>query len=432
METGKNTQPLRVKDNIKQTRLLPSLYKAQPPEADEKEIKWGRFWAAVRRRIILTLGVTTAVTVTAFTWTVMQVREYEGKFQILVESVSSEQKSTENLILDNNRFDYATQLEILRSPKVMLPLIKKIQATYPEITYDSLFAQKIGNKTFGKNNLSIERINNTKIIEVRYQNTDPAKIQLVLEQIAGGYIKYSKENKKQENQEVLKFIQSQLPKLQEQGKVLQVQLQQLRQRSKIIEPGMQAQQLTQQMSQIRQQKIETETALQQMRSLLKMLQEQLGINLDQAIAASAISQDYNYQRLSYRMQEIENLIAVEKTRFTESHPRIQNLRDQQKNLLPLLQKESQRILGKELANKINNLPSLTLQDSLRLGLAQQILDTASKIKVLEIRNRAIIKAENSLNNQVQEFPVIVRKYSELQSKMQAIANTFNQLASNSS
>ncbi len=428
METEKTPQPLRVKDNIKQTRLLPSWYKAQP-EPDEKEIKWGKFWAAACRRIMLTLGVTTAVTVTAYSWTLMQVREYEGKFQILVESVSNEQKSPENLILENNGFDYATQIEILRSPKVMLPLIKKIQASYPEITYDSLFAQKTGNKTFGKNNLSIERINNTKIIEVSYQNTNPEKIQVVLEQIASGYIKYSKENKKQQNQEILKFIQSQIPKLQDQGKVLQTQLQQLRLRYKIIEPGMQAQQLTQQMSQIRQQKIETETALQQMRSLLKMLQQQLGINLDQAIAASAISQDYNYQQLSQRMQEIENLIAIEKTRFTESHPRIQNLRDQQRNLLPLLQKESQRILGKELANKISNLPSLSLQDSLRLGIAQQILDTASKIKVLEIRNKAIIQAENSLNDQVKEFPVIIRKYSELQSKMQAIANTFNQLTS---
>lgn len=330
METTKNAQPLSLKNKSKPTRGFPAVYKFVPPSRPEPEPSRGQFWSAVGRRIWLMMGVTTAVTVTVLAWSLMQVKEYEGKFELLIASskepgiglVGLEQKLTENFNRETAGLDDETQLQVLKSPKVMESALANIQAKYPEVTYESLFTQKPDQSLFAADQgLVIERINKTKIIQVRYRDTNPEKIQFILEKIAGNYIKYSQENTKNQNLSLLNFIQNQLTKLQSQGKEIQQKIQRLRQQYNIIDPTLQGQKLAEQIIAVKQQEIDTTTSLAQMRSLYTMLEKQLGLNLDEAIAASALSQNPLYQQLLNRLQQIEINIAIEKTRFTEATPK---------------------------------------------------------------------------------------------------------------
>src|ERR687886_952702 len=138
-------QPLLPNDNGKQLSHSSPLYTAELSELDQDNLDLGKILAIARRRLIVIAGVAIAVASGVAAKVLKQVPQYEGKFQLLVGSVSGEDKVdelTQSLSKSANVRvegpDYETQIQVLWSPQVMSPIVKKIQKQYPEIDYDTL------------------------------------------------------------------------------------------------------------------------------------------------------------------------------------------------------------------------------------------------------------------------------------------------------
>ncbi|WP_017714775.1 GumC family protein [Kamptonema formosum] len=427
METAQNSQPLSLNRNGSPPQQFPSPYGTEVQEPEEDELELGQLLGVVRRRAVLIAGVTTAVTAAALIGTVNQTPKYQGKFQLLVEPVSSSNKLSaaaamaQNLGfgggLGNSGLDYDSQLEVLQSHKVMDPIIQQLHARYPDIDYKSLL---------GKKTLSIGRLKKTKLIEISYLDPDPEKVQFVLEQVAQGYLNYSRDDRKTASRQGIQFIDTQLPKLRERVDKLQADLQLFRQQKQLIDPQVQGQQLAQQLAQLQNQSMENQTALTQYRGIYQTLKQQLGLDPNSAIAASALSESPRYQNLLNQLQDIESAISSELTRFRENHPNIQVLRERQRNLLPLLQEEAENVLGKDLASVVGNPQALTFQSSIRRNLAGQLVSTVQTIQILEVRDKAITQAINALNQDILNFPVTVREFTDRQRELGVATNTLNQ------
>jgi capsular exopolysaccharide synthesis family protein len=135
-----------------------------------------------------------------------------------------------------------------------------------------------------------------------------------------------------------------------------------------------------------------------------------------------LSEAPRYQQLLNQLQEVEAKIAKESARFTEDSPTIQALRDQQRNIMPLLQQESQKVLGTTLE------ASGVKQDSpstIRLEMTKQLVDATNQIQVLQVRQNAIAQAERSLNQQVKQLPVIARQYTDFQRELNVATESLN-------
>jgi capsular exopolysaccharide synthesis family protein len=426
METAQNSQPLSLNRNGSPPQLLPSPYGTEVQEPEEDELDLGQLLAVIRRRAVLIAGVTTAVTAAALIWTLNQTPKYQGKFQLLVEPVSSSNKLSAAAAMaqslglggGNSGTDYDSQLQVLQTPKVMAPIIQQLKARYADIDYKSLF----GKKTF-----SIARLKKTKLIEISYLDPDPEKVEFVLEQVAEGYLNYSRDDRKTGSRQGIQFIDGQLPKLRERVDKLQADIQLFRQQKQLIDSQVQGQQLAQQLAELENQKLENETALIQQRGMYQTLQQQLGLDPNAAIAASALSESPRYQSLLNQLQGIEAAIASELTRFRENHPNIQVLRERQRNLLPLLEEEAKMVLGKDLASAVGNPQALTFQNSIRRDLAGRLVSTVQQIQVLEVRDRALTQAITDVNKEIQQFPVTVRQFTDLQRELGVATNTLNQL-----
>lgn len=149
------------------------------------------FMGVIQRRWRVTLGVALIVMTTIMiAWAVNKKEpEYESSFQMLVESVNNDNK-----IVDTNRnssnsdksgLDYESQIQVLKGADLMGMIINNLRASYPDITYNSLVR-----------NLTITRLNDTKIIEVSYRSNDREMVKIVLDQIAKDYLTYSLKNVK--------------------------------------------------------------------------------------------------------------------------------------------------------------------------------------------------------------------------------------------
>lgn len=407
-------------------------------ESPKNEAEELSFWEVCRRRSLLIIGVTVAVTTGVFSWTLNQKSEYEGRFQLLVEA-----PITQNTLAkiysgevklqpaapatpENQVFDYESQIQVLQSPQVMSPIIKELRAKYPEINYSYLLSQKKDNLPFTEETrLSINRFKNTKIIEVRYRDYDPKKIQFVLEKVALGYRNYSVQDSRTQIAQSLDFIKSQIPNQQKRAQAIQTEIQKLRQQYNFIDPQIQTQQLAQQISQIQAQRLDAQTQLNQQRLLYSNLQNQLGLNQQQALMASSLSQAPRYQGMLTQLQQLEGQIAINSATYTDQTPQMELLREQRKNLIPLLQKEATQVLGTDLA-KVNS-KVLAFQDPVRIKLIEQFIATANSIQVLGVRNQVLEQAAKDLDRYAQGFPVILRRYSDLQRESDLTNNTLKNL-----
>lgn len=391
MNTFENSSYLPYSQNGNGKGQLPLILNNQPSviaEVQEDDRGLRDFFGVMRRRAFVIVGVGTTVMGGVMALTVNQQTEYEGKFQVLVEPVKDDTSlpkvtSPEQGSGQKTEFDYETQIEVLKSPEFMKDVIKGLQVSYPEIDRESLLEK-----------LSINRVGDTKIIEVKYRSSDPTQIKKVLDEFSKTYLDYSRENRQTNLRQGLDFVKKELGGMQARVDNLQKQLQFFRQRNSFIDPDAQKEQIANQIKILSEEKIEVDQGLAKARSEYNRLQTKEG--------AKAVLRDADvYKQLVTQVRQAEAEIAKERTRFLDDTDRIEVLKERRENLLPLLEEEAKRVLGVRVSESVNQIQSLQQQQ------------------------QKITEAQASLERQVKQLPVLARQYTELQRKLQVATDSLN-------
>lgn len=371
---------------------------------------FAKFWDLFYRRWLVVMGVTAATATGVYLWTVQQVPEYKGSFQLLISSNH-----------DATGLDQASQLKMLQSPQVMSDILETIQTRYQEVDYRYLFNQK----SLGK--LEIKMLEDTQILEVSYQDKEPQKIQFILDAIASGYLEYHQGlQRPSEISQKLEIINNQVNPLISNINNFKKDIVNIQQQYNFITPEITTRQISDRLGMIETERLQTQGQLQQEQSRYFTLQQQLGLDPQQAMMASALTNSPRYQTLLEKLLEVETEVAVESARFKEKSPQIQSLLDQRNQLLPLLQEEAQRILGQDLATVPTNI--LSHQDSLRMELIQQMMVTAHQIEMLQVRDRVLETAATNLQEYSQSLPEVIRRYTDLNQELATATTRLNDLS----
>ena len=256
-------------------------------------------------------------------------------------------------------------------------------------------------------------------------DNDPDKIQYVLDNLAEAYLRYSLEEKRLEVKQGLDFVDSQLPEVRARVDELQGKVQKFRQRYNLLDPEQQSEILAAQRIEYEQQYFDTQTQLKETRSLYALLQNQLGLNPEQALAASYLSESPRYQNLLNELQQVEVELAQESSRFSDNNPVVQSLEEKKARLNDLLQQEAGGVLGQNLSNTVDNAPNLTSPSTLRLELNQKYIQAANEIEILELRERVLREAIADFDNLTRQMPVIARQYTDLNRQLTVATESLN-------
>ncbi|MEO1800369.1 MAG: polysaccharide biosynthesis tyrosine autokinase [Cyanobacteria bacterium J06629_2] len=399
------------------TYSLPTVAKA--PETDGDSIDLRQLTRMVKHRLRLICAVVAGVTATTAIITFNQEPIYKGSFKLLVEPVSEEQEDSLALLQQGSGgLDYETQIEVLSSPRVLNPIVEVLSAKYAEIDYEELIKPK-------KSPLKIEQLNDTKILEISYVDADANKIQFVLDNLAEAYLGYSLDERRIEVKQGIDFVESQLPEVEARVDELQGRVQKFRQQYNLLDPEQQAEILAQQLVDFEQKFFNTKAELKETRSLYSLLQQQLNLNPQQALAASYLSESPRYQNLLNQLQEVEVELAQESTRFAPANPTIESLEEKKSRLLTLLQQEAGGVLGQSLSNTVDNSPNLTSPSTLRLELNQQYIQAANEIEILELREAVLQQEIAKLTKLTKQMPVIARQYTDLNRQLNVATESLN-------
>lgn len=391
----------------------------RPKEANEDSIDLRQLTTIIKHRLRLIGAVALGVTTVAAIVTFNQKPKYQGSFKVLVEPVAEEKEDALSVLEQNSGgLDYETQIEVLRSPRVLNPIVETLNDKYPEIEYGELIAPT-------NSPLTIGQLDDTKILEISYVDPDPEKIQFILDNLSQAYLRYSLEERRMDVRQGIDFVESQLPEVEARVDELQTKVQKFRQRHNLLNPEKQSEILAQQQVEFEQKYFDTQAQLKETRSLYSLLQEQLGLEPQQALAASYLSESPRYQNLLNELQQVEVKLAQESARFSSENPVVQALEDKKANLLSLLQQEAGGILGQNLANAVENSPNLTSPSTLRLELNQEYIEAANQIQILELRERVLTEAIADLDNIMKQMPVIGRQYTDLNRQLTIATESLN-------
>lgn len=375
--------------------FVPSFVQPQPLSIFEGQSEeWGlaEYLAVLRRRGLVIAGIAIAVMTTFVVNMKLNPNqpEYEGNFQLLVEPVSSDNKAVDVVEENNNNnsgtvsgLDYESQIQVLKSPEILGSIINKLHISYQDINYESLISA-----------LRITRLGETKIIEVRYSSNDPNKTKLVLDKLAREYLDYSREKRETKLRQGIKFVEKQLPFIQNRVDQIQQELQIFRQKHKFNDPNTAAENIARQMTSLSEQRQNVELQMAQVSANFDILKSQDG-------TISLLTNSPVYQNLLNQVQQLETQIAIESTRFQEENPTIQALKDKRNSVLSLLNQESQGILDIKFA------------------------ELRTQLQTLKAQSQEIAKVEQKLDQKRKEITVLSRKYTDLQRKLQISTESLN-------
>ncbi len=240
---------------------------------DEGGLNLGQVGAVLRRRLLLIGGTTALVATAAVLKAETDPPVYQGTFDILTKPVTGEDKVISNVPQTINSQDRVappestreiqTTITVLQSPRVLNPIVEKLQAQYPDLTYDTLIYY-----------LTISS-SKPNILNVGYTNSDPTLVSDVLRLLADAYLQYSLQERQSEVEVAIQFVDQQKKPLEKSLKYWQEQLRNLRLDNNLIEPAQKAQELSSQISTMRQQRIENRVQLEQMVATYEELQREL-------------------------------------------------------------------------------------------------------------------------------------------------------------
>jgi polysaccharide biosynthesis transport protein len=338
------------------------------------------FLEVLQRRAVVIVAVIFAGMTGVTYLTMTQKSIYGGNFRILVEPVSNDDQAEKVRLTDSSfttpGLDYESQIQVLKSSELLQPIIKKLRESYPQITYNSLIL-----------GLNIRRLGTTKIIEISYQSSDPQEIQFVLNTFSQFYLEYSLNKRKTKLNQGVQFVDQQLPDIQNRVTQLQKELQIFRQKYNFFDPGTQSGIITGSLQSLRQQRASVNQQLAAAKNNYLRLQapeEQLAMLNDAPL----------YQQLIVQQRQLDTQISGELARFQTDNPVIQTLQDKRNNLLPIINAEAKRILNTRIAQ------------------------AAVIIRKIEVDNQQLTQAEQQLQSELKQLPILSRQYADIQRNLQ--------------
>lgn len=408
-------------------------YLASTSDADS-DLGYGQLFSAVWRRRFWFGGVLAFSVIMAGLYTAFSEPSYVSTLQLLVESNYQSKNQTrikDEFTDDNIEIDDSTQINLMGSSQLLRQAMQSLSDRYPEFNPESPKALKEFRKAIKIGQLGQRSVENknvaTKIFEVTYVDSDPIRTREVLKALQDVYTQYNREQQALRLKRALKFIESQLPSVQEKVKAAETDLEALRVKTGIIDPELQAQSQIGSLNELQQQLQINAAELSHLYSTYTTLSIQLPLPPEEAILNSRLSQSARYQKLLSEIQQTELELSQQRIRFTDESPQVQQFLEKRQRQLQMLAVESDRVLGA--AGGETHSPSLR---SGQLGqtdieVINAWVDSGIKLNAARARYQSLQASYQSLTADISRLPKLLTTFNRLSPEISTNRETLQEL-----
>ena len=389
-----------------------------------EEIDFQKYWLVLKRRwipAVLVLGATVALALVA-ALSEDSIYQAEGKVLFKRDRTSSLTGLDEDLgrveILSEEPLN--TQAELIRSLPVMEDAISALNMTTETgelVEPRDLLAR-----------VSARPIVGTDVIRISIQSGDPQEATMVVNQVIESYRLQNIESNRAEAAAARQFIEEQLPATESEVSRLEAELREFKERNSIISLEQEASNAVSVLSSLDQEITGVETTLSDVNARLSRLQNQLGVDVNEAIVLSSLNQSQGVQTALTELQTVQAELSVEQSRYREGHPVIAILERRQAELEALLSNRIQEVLDEELTVPTDRLNVGRLQlGQLRQNLIAEMTQLEVERVGLDDRRAELAQAREEYLQRVSDLPRLEKLKRDLERRLQAAQTTYETL-----
>lgn len=329
----------------------------------------------------------------------------------------------------------ANQAELVKSQRVLKRAVDKV---FPKEVESPKSKKTIG--VLGKG-LKVKIVPATNILEMSYQDRDPALATKLINAVSEVMVEESTEAIRSEAKAVREFLEKEVPKRRAAAGAAEGAETQYRQQSGLISFEEQTKSLVESLATLEDQERVLAAQLQEARSKSQELQQITNSStLPNAYAAGRVGQDKELADLRVKLADVDGQLAKARSRFTDDNPAIVSLLQQRDSIRDLYNAKAARLLPTNQSVPSANIAS----DELSQKLTSQYITGETDRIALEKKLNVLQADRVQLRQRIAQLPlkqqpltILVRQREEataslklLQSKLEEARIAEAQLISN--
>ena len=315
----------------------------------------------------------------------------------------------------------AGMLAYRRLPVIFSSTTTKIQQEGQEITKDMLLDRRVVEAAAKKVKVSAKKLaanvqvkmpakNNdaSGLIQVLYKNADRKKAEAVLEALMKEMVARSQTINTSRLREMIAQINQRLPKVTQELRDTEAKLEAYEKREATSILAAQSGVLPQAITNSQQQQRQLRMQLGGIEAQINSLQDRLGLNVEQAYVAQALSADPIIAQLRVQLFSLESQLKILRSDLQEEHPKIVELVKQKLVFEQQLQQRQSEVLGGNgVAAPLRSADRIRVDSSLdpaRQQLAQSLIALQTQRDTVQQQLQGIEKTEQQLRREHATIP----------------------------
>lgn len=396
-----------------------------------EDIDLRKYWLILRRRWLPSAMVFVLVVTLATVAALAKKPTYEASGRLLFKK----KNMTSSLVTEaGEKIGQLDTLNMMNTPvdteaQVLLsfPIIQKtVEALNLKDAKDNLIPPEAFLTA-----VAVKPIKGTDVLQVTYKSRNPKEAADAVNELMNAYMENNILTNRAETAAAREFIGKQLPKVQETVRQAEAALRSFKEKNHIVALEQEAAMAVDVITGIDRQLTTAQAQLADVTAKASELQKKISMTSQQAVALSSVSQSTAVQQTLVELQKVEALLALEGTRFQETHPLIVDLVDKRNSLKAMLQERVGETIGKQVLAPQGNFQIGALREKLsvdlvtteaeRLGLANQVVSLTRARAAYQERASVLPRlqqGQRDLERQVEaaqaSYQILLKNYQEVQ------------------
>ena len=392
----------------------------------EEQIDFQKYWLVLKRRWLPATAIFLGVTSVFLLAALSKQPIYQAEAQLLIRTdkssslVGLEDERGQVEVLGKDSNPVVTEAEILQSRPIVEKAIKQLNLKNDQGEF--LSYQEVAS------NLDVKPIVGTDVLQVFYQDSDPALAALIVNKVIDLYVQEDTLSNRSAAASARQFIEAQLPKVESTVAKAETDLRRFKTKNKIANLSQEA---TSNIDTIKSLEREIEgvtTNLENIDGRFEQLRSQLNINWQEAVAIESLSQSAMPELIS-ELQKVRIDLVNQRDRFSENAPQVTSLKERELELKTLLDKQIRQIQGDNQANllktKILSISANNSDQTMINELATMGVERSGLVnKLAALKSNLQVRQQN-----LEKLPLLEEEQRELERRVQATQSTYQILLS---
>ncbi|NEP56938.1 MAG: polysaccharide biosynthesis tyrosine autokinase [Symploca sp. SIO2G7] len=391
-----------------------------------EDIDFQKYWLILRRRWLPSALVLVLTVILATTAALLKKPTYEAQGKLLLKKRILSSLGTEageqigELEALNNFIN--TPLDTEAQVITSRPLIEK---TIEQLDLKNKAGESV-KPGYVLGGLTVEGIKGTDVLKVSFNGPDPQDAAEVVNQLMKVYLQNNVLTNRAEAVAAREFIAKQLPETEKILRQAESALRSFKEQNNIVSLKEEASYAVANIAELDKKISQTRSDLEDSAARSTAIQSKLELNSQQALAISSLSQSRAVQQVLLEVEQIEDQLNVQRTRYEEKHPVIINLKDRKAAREALLGERVEEVLGFG-----QQIPGQNLQmGEIKQAMTEKLVNT--EVERLGLINRvASLESDKfAYQQRANVLPRLQEGLRDLERKLEAAQSTYEILLKN--